>query len=198
MWNIIAHIGVPANEDEMLDKTYHLDGHLIKQSWIARLDIKDCCNHTTNVRANILTMLSMPVIWPSPSTVVFNILRSLSGQLCNPLQPLQCHSDQQSSRWWWSLSQNSTNQDSCAERCNSIAWRQFSWDVVHRLMRGERTKPLCQIIWNLHKNCSEDINQLGRLHWSRLSENIFHCLGVLGDARVGEHPRGWKISVTCN
>ena len=54
MWNIILHIVLPAYEVKMLDKTYRLDGHLIKQRhWIARLDIKDCCNHTTNPRANI-------------------------------------------------------------------------------------------------------------------------------------------------
>jgi len=37
-----------------LDETYRLNGHLIKQwYWVARLDVKECCNHATNVRANL-------------------------------------------------------------------------------------------------------------------------------------------------
>jgi hypothetical protein len=47
------HIGVPADEIKVLDETNHLDRHLIKQRYrVARLNIKECCNHAAYVGAN--------------------------------------------------------------------------------------------------------------------------------------------------
>ena len=48
------HIGVPADEIKVLDETYHFDGHLIKQLyWVARLNIKECCNHAAYNHTNL-------------------------------------------------------------------------------------------------------------------------------------------------
>ena len=50
----LTNIGMPTDEIKVLDETNHLDGHLIKQRyWIARLNIKKCCNHTAYIRANL-------------------------------------------------------------------------------------------------------------------------------------------------
>ena len=54
LWDALTHIGVPADEIEVLDETYHPDGHLIKQwYWVAMLDTKECHNQATYVRANL-------------------------------------------------------------------------------------------------------------------------------------------------